>query len=87
MRAWGRGVTWWARTAQKSGSRLLPDVAVPVWLSSACKEQAMAPGKIGQFEATLEPNTICAHWHRLSIEGGRPNDTIRDRSGDQWNRY
>jgi len=51
MRAWGRGVTWWARTAQKSGSRLLPNVAVPVWLSSACKEQAMAPGKIGQSEA------------------------------------
>ena len=51
MRAWGRGVTWWARTAQKSGSRLLPNVAMPVWLSSACKEQAMAPGKIGQSEA------------------------------------
>ena len=51
MRARGRGMTWWARTAQKSGSRLLPNVAVPVWLSSACKEQAMAPGKIGQSEA------------------------------------
>ena len=31
MRAWGRGVMWWARTAQKSGSRLLPNAAVPVW--------------------------------------------------------
>ena len=43
MRARGRGMTWWARTAQKSGSRLLPNAAVPVWLSSACKERAMAP--------------------------------------------
>ena len=32
MRAWGRSVTWWARTAQKSGSRLLPNAAVGVWL-------------------------------------------------------
>ena len=39
MRARGRGMTWWARTAQKSGSRLLPNAAVPVWLSSAFKEQ------------------------------------------------
>ena len=43
MRARGRGMTWWARTAQKSGSRLLPNAAVPVWLSSACKKRAMAP--------------------------------------------
>ena len=43
MRARGRGMTWWARTAQKSGSRLLPNAAVPVWLSSAFKEQTMAP--------------------------------------------
>ena len=43
MRARGRGMTWWARTAQKSGSRLLPNAAVPVWLSSAFKERAMAP--------------------------------------------
>ena len=37
MRARGRGMTWWARTAQKSGSRLLPNAAVPVWLSSALR--------------------------------------------------
>ena len=43
MRARGRGMTWWARTAQKSGSRLLPNAAVPVLLSSAFKERAMAP--------------------------------------------
>ena len=43
MRAWGHGMTWWARTAQKSGSRLLPHAAVPVWLSPACKAQAMPP--------------------------------------------
>ena len=41
MRAWGHGMTWWARTAQKSGSRLLLEAAVPVWLWSACKAQAM----------------------------------------------
>ena len=43
MRARGRGMTWWARTAQKSGSRLLPNAAVPVWLSSALKGQIAAP--------------------------------------------
>ena len=43
MRARGRGMTWWARTAQKSGSRLLPNAAVPVWLSSALRTSAMAP--------------------------------------------
>ena len=67
MRARGRGMTWWARTAQKSGSRLLPNAAVPVWLSSAFKEQAMATGKIGRFGAPcvgfldhqpLSPNLI-----------------------------
>ena len=42
MRARGRGMTWWARTAQKSGSRLLPNAAVPVWLSSALRTSAMA---------------------------------------------
>ena len=55
MRAWGRGVMWWARTAQKSGSRLLPNAAVPVWLSSAFKEQPMATGKIGRFGAPCVP--------------------------------
>ena len=45
MRARGRGMTWWARTAQKSGSRLLPNAAVPVWLSSALRTSAMAPEK------------------------------------------
>ena len=55
MRARGRGMTWWARTAQKSGSRLLPNAAVPVWLSSAFKERAMAPGKFGQSEAPWRP--------------------------------
>ena len=43
MRARGRGMTWWARTAQKSGSRLLPNAAVPVWLSSALKAQSRRP--------------------------------------------
>ena len=42
MRARGRGMTWWARTAQKRGSRLLPNAAVPVWLSSALRTSAMA---------------------------------------------
>ena len=51
MRAWGRSMTSWARTAQKSGSRLLPNAAVPVWLSSAFTNQAMAAGKIGRFGA------------------------------------
>ena len=45
MRARGRGMTWWARTAQKSGSRLLPNAAVPVWLSSALRTSAMAAEK------------------------------------------
>ena len=45
MRARGRSMTWWARTAQKSGSRLLPNAAVPVWLSSALRTSAMAPEK------------------------------------------
>ena len=54
MRARGRGMTWWARTAQKSGSRLLPNAAVPVWLSSAFKERAMAPGQIGRFGAPCD---------------------------------
>ena len=45
MRARGRGMTWWARTAQKSGSRLLPNAAVPVWLSSAFKERTMVPDR------------------------------------------
>ena len=58
MRAWGRGVTWWARTAQKSGSRLLPNAAVPVWLSSAFKEQPMATGKIGRFGAPCQMRSL-----------------------------
>ena len=45
MRARGRGMTWWARTAQKSGSRLLPNAAVPVWLSSALRTSAMLEKK------------------------------------------
>ena len=53
MRARGRGMTWWARTAQKSGSRLLPNAAVPVWLSSAFKERAMAP------DENLAPEAPC----------------------------
>ena len=54
MRARGRGMTWWARTAQKSGSRLLPNAAVPVWLSSALRTSAMAP------EKNLAPEAPCA---------------------------
>ena len=54
MRARGRGMTWWARTAQKSGSRLLPNAAVPVWLSSAFKEQTMAP------DENLAPEAPCS---------------------------
>ena len=51
MRARGRGMTWWARTAQKSGSRLLPNAAVGVWLWTVFKERAMLTGRIGQSEA------------------------------------
>ena len=51
MRAWGHGMTWWARTTQKSGSRLLLEAAVPVWLWSACKAQAMASDKFWRFGA------------------------------------
>ena len=51
MRARGRGMTWWARTAQKSGSRLLPNAAIGVWLWKVFKERAMLTGKIGQSEA------------------------------------
>ena len=51
MRAWGHGMTWWARTTQKSGSRLLIEAAVPVWLWSACKAQAMASDKFWRFGA------------------------------------
>ena len=51
MRAWGHDMTWWARTAQKSGSRLLLEAAVPVWLWSACKNRAMASDKFWRFGA------------------------------------
>ena len=71
MRARGRSMTWWARTAQKSGSRLLPNAAVPVWLSSAFKEQAMATGEIGRFgapwpstERTLNPRGYGRKGHQ-----------------------
>ena len=60
MRAWGHDMTWWARTAQKSGSRLLPHAAVPVWLWPACKDQAMAPDENLAPEAPwmiFEPGT------------------------------
>ena len=53
MRAWGHDMTWWARTAQKSGSRLLPHAAVPVWLSPASRDRAMAPGQIGPIWSTV----------------------------------
>ena len=66
MRARGRGMTWWARTAQKSGSRLLPNAAVPVWLSSALRTSAMAPEKnlaLGppcmEFLHALDIRTAC----------------------------
>ena len=63
MRARGRGMTWWARTAQKSGSRLLPNAAVPVWLSSALRTSAMAP------EKKLETGAPCPATGR-AIKGG-----------------
>ena len=50
MRARGRGMTWWARTAQKSGSWLLLEAAVLVWLSSASKEQPWLRKKMGDLE-------------------------------------
>ena len=70
MRARGRGMTWWARTAQKSGSRLLPNAAVPVWLSSALKAKRAPPfanqnciqfssGGVGDASAALEPRNGC----------------------------
>ena len=58
MRAWGHDMTWWARTAQKSGSRLLPHAAVPVWLSPACKAQAMPPDQNLAPEAPCEYCTV-----------------------------
>ena len=36
MRARGRSMTWWARTAQKSGSRLMPNAA----RRCACRQPA-----------------------------------------------
>ena len=65
MRARGRGMTWWARTAQKSGSRLLPNAAVPVWLSSALRTfSAMAP------ELISCPGPPCSD-RKLDGAGGR----------------
>ena len=62
MRAWGHDMTWWARTAQKSGSRLLPHAAVPVWLWPACKDQAMAP------DENLAPEAPCS---ATNVSGAR----------------
>ena len=59
MRAWGHDMTWWARTAQKSGSRLLPHAAVPVWLWPACKDQAMAPDENLAPEAPCQAVRAC----------------------------
>ena len=60
MRARGRGMTWWARTAQKSGSRLLPNAAVPVWLSSALRTSAMAPEKNSETGAPCNTTTVAS---------------------------
>ena len=62
MRAWGHGMTWWARTTQKSGSRLLLEAAVPVWLWSACKDQAMPPDKFWRFGAPWCEEKKMAKW-------------------------
>ena len=61
MRAWGHGMTWWARTTQKSGSRLLLEAAVPVWLWSACKAQAMASDKFWRFGAPCGQGMPAGH--------------------------
>ena len=75
MRARGRGMTWWARTAQKSGSRLMPNAAMPVWLSSAFKVKDMAPEKIGSPEAPgggkwwTKAMLVCAPGSTLTTAG------------------
>ena len=77
MRARGRGMTWWARTAQKSGSRLLPNAAVGVWLRKVFKKRAMAPGENLAPEApcvlgrAIDPPlmTDCAGRHLLVTTG------------------
>ena len=55
MRARGRGMTWWARTAQKSGSRLLPNAAVPVWWRKPSRSEPWLRTKIW----------LCEHRARL----------------------
>ena len=67
MRARGRGMTWWARTAQKSGSRLLPNAAVPVWLSSALRTSAMAPEKKLETGAPCYGGSYSRGWFDLSV--------------------
>ena len=69
MRAWGHDMTWWARTAQKSGSRLLPHAAVPVWLSPACKAQAMPP------DQNLAPEAPCSTRARVGYFSNRADRT------------
>jgi len=61
MRARGRGMTWWARTAQKSGSRLLPNAAVGVWLRKVFKKRAMAPGE------NLAPEAPCLNSEEAQV--------------------
>ena len=68
MRARGRGMTWWARTAQKSGSRLLPNAAVGVWLWKVFKKRAMAPGE------NLVPEAPCGAGQVLAHQGPTARD-------------
>ena len=67
MRAWGHGMTWWARTTQKSGSRLLLEAAVPVWLWSACKAQAMASDKFWRFGAPWHHGPIYNSYDEVAL--------------------
>ena len=70
MRARGRGMTWWARTAQKSGSRLLPNAAVPVWLSSALRTSVRERTHCRPPSLNIEASTLAA------ISGLRRRDTM-----------
>ena len=60
-------MTWWARTTQKSGSRLLPNAAVPVWLSSALRTSAMAPEKIWLPKHRVISSKLTRHITRREL--------------------
>ena len=83
MRAWGRGVTWWARTAQKSGSRLLPNAAVPVRLSSAFKSEPWPRTKIWLWEhrGCMEPLIQTCGGRQLHRAAALPTLTPARRTG------